>query len=225
MTCPKDADTKPKALDLFCGAGGACAGLQAAGFDVTGVDIIPQPDYPGRFIQADALAFDCVGYDFIWASPPCQGYIPGRKDAQAKHPKLIPQVREKLEATGIPFVLENVPGAPLRKDLMLCGQMFGLPLIRHRVFELHGFTVPQPEHKKHQGKVTEGTLVYVYGGGRPGCFGNNEKRNKIPKWTLAQKQAAMGITHINDERGLCEAIPPAYAEYIGKCLAIWGDEK
>ena len=208
-----------RVLDLFCGAGGTARGLADAGLtNITGVDIEPQPDYPFKFIQDDALTTDLNGYGFIWASPPCQAYIPGRKGAQTKHPKLIPQVRTMLEQAGVPFVIENVPSAPLRADLKLCGQMFGLPIIRHRIFELHGFTANQPAHPKHKGKVTDGTLVYVYGGGRPGCFGNNLKRGKVPLWTFEQKAAAMGIKHIHTEHGLYEAIPPAYAEYIGKAF-------
>ena len=210
-----------RALDLFCGAGGAAMGLMQAGFKVTGVDIKPQPDYPGEFLLSDALALErefVEDYSFIWASPPCQGYIPGRKEAQAKHPKLIPQTRAMLEKASAPFVIENVPGAPIRHDLMLCGQMFGLPIIRHRYFELHGFTAPQPAHPKHEGKVTDGTLVYCYRGGRPGCFGDNEKRSKLPNWSLDEKRRAMGAKHIMTEEGISEAIPPAYSRYIAEAF-------
>jgi DNA (cytosine-5)-methyltransferase 1 len=139
---------KPRALDLFCSAGGATRGLQLAGFHVTGVDIKAQPRYVGdAFIQGDALEADLDGYDFIWASPPCQAFTTLRHmpTAHHKHPNLIPQTRRKLVASGIPWCIENVPGAPLGKSgnlITLCGSMFGLmtadgraELRRHRLFE------------------------------------------------------------------------------------------
>src|ERR1041384_7597678 len=104
----------PRALDLFCGAGGAAMGLYRAGFEVTGVDLKPQPSYPFRFIQADALTFPLAGYDFIWASPPCQAHTAMRTMPDAKkHPDLIPATRDLLRRSGLPYVIENVEGAPL----------------------------------------------------------------------------------------------------------------
>lgn len=143
-----------RALDLFCGAGGASMGLHRAGFDVTGVDIKPQPRYPFKFIQADALEFPLEGYDFIWASPPCQAFtrlkhLPWVKDKE--HPNLIPGTRDALIQAGVPFVIENVEGSPLGDTgflIMLCGTMFGLgtangraELRRHRLFET-SFSIP-----------------------------------------------------------------------------------
>lgn len=115
-------------------------GLHQAGFDVTGVDIEPQPRYPFKFIQADALTFPLEGYDFIWASPPCQRYSiatqcqPGLAE---QYPDLIDPIRMRLQATGLPYAIENVEGAfsRLRNPTLLCGVMFGLDMYRHRLFE------------------------------------------------------------------------------------------
>jgi DNA (cytosine-5)-methyltransferase 1 len=142
-----------RALDLFCCAGGATRGLQLAGFHVTGVDHEPQPRYCGdAFHQADALTFPIEGYDFIWASPPCQKWTALRFMPTAKeHPDLIPQTRARLAASGVPYCIENVEGAPLGNSgylILLCGTMFGLQtadgraeLRRHRLFET-SFSIP-----------------------------------------------------------------------------------
>lgn len=152
-------------LDLFCGAGGAAVGYHRAGFDVVGVDVNPQPDYPFQFIQGDALDVlengeyrmpyregralsDAVA---VHASPPCQAscaLIKGNQRATAgDHVDLIPQTRELLEQTGLPWVIENVQGADVRRDLTLCGEQFGLSVIRHRYFEC-SFPVDQLPHVK-----------------------------------------------------------------------------
>lgn len=148
---------RPKALDLFCGAGGAAVGLHRAGFDVVGVDINPQPRYPFEFHQADALTFDPKGYDLIWASPPCQMYsimrnLPWLKDRE--YWDSIPPTREYLVASGLPYVIENVMGAITHGKIeggWLCGEMFGMPFYRHRVFETNWFWL-QPGHPKHRPK-------------------------------------------------------------------------
>jgi len=141
--------SRPKLLDLFCGAGGAAMGYHRAGFDVVGVDIELQKNYPFEFHRADALEF-CVDhwneFDAIHASPPCQDYIP-------TIPKLhgtahyLPDTRDLLETVSIPWVIENIPTAPLRADYRLCGCMFRLPrLRRQRLFETswHGFALLPP---------------------------------------------------------------------------------
>ena len=144
---------RPKALDLFCCAGGASMGLHRAGFNVVGVDIDPQPRYPFEFYQADAVTFPLDGFDFIWASPPCQRFcaLATREDLSG-YPDLVDPIRQRLTAAGVPWCIENVVGAPIRKDLILCGAMFGLRSYRHRHFELN-FGVPQPDHPKHVMRV------------------------------------------------------------------------
>lgn len=210
-----------RALDLFCCAGGASVGLDRAGFQVTGVDIRPQPHYPRRFpfsfIQADAFDVSLDGYDFIWASPPCQRYsaLAGRNGNAHEHPDFIAPIRARLRMSGIPHVIENVEGAPLIDPVMLCGTMFpGLRVLRHRLFEtsFHMLAPPHGKHPKvhthdrrraHFGKTDETIdFVQVTGGGN--C-------------TLEAAQDAMGIDWMNKAE-INEAIPPAYAEYIGRAL-------
>lgn len=158
-----------KALDLFCGAGGASRGLQNAGFHVTGIDIKKQPHYGGDvFIQGDALKppVDISDFDFIWASPPCQAHTAMKTMYNAKkHKDLIPDTRKLLKSIGKPYVMENVMGAPLRPDLILCGTMFDLgtgdaELRRHRIFEMN-WTAPLTSPCRHYAR---GRVCGVYGG-------------------------------------------------------------
>lgn len=147
----------PRLLDLFCGAGGAGAGYRWAGFDVTGLDIHPQPRYPFAFEQGDAIEALRGGiwrdFDAIHASPPCQHYSPlGALSPHKSYPDLIAITRTLLIETGLPFVIENVMSAPLDKarSVTLCGGMFGLRTYRHRRFEpAPGMTLTAPEHPKH----------------------------------------------------------------------------
>ena len=197
-----------RALDLFCGAGGATKGLQRAGFHVTGVDIKPQPRYCGDdFVQSNALAMDHrkIGrsYDFVWASPVCKRFSRMsivRAGLAMKHPDQIDDVRRLLEATGLPYVIENVDGAPLIRPQTLCGQMFGLNVIRHRLFESNVyFLVPaEPRHKP-------GHLCVVGHGG---------PANQL-RWKVAEAREAMGIDWMTRDE-IVEAIPPAYSEFIGR---------
>lgn len=131
--------SKYRALDLFCCAGGAGMGLHRAGFEVVGVDIENKTRYPFEFHQADALTFPLDGFDFIWASPPCQAFTYANNiDAKGKHLNLIPPIRARLAASGAVTCIENVPGAPIRADLVLDGTMFPeLRVIRRRHFELN----------------------------------------------------------------------------------------
>jgi len=128
-----------------------------------------------------------------------------------------------LLKTGKPFVIENVPGSPLRKDLMLCGEMFNLPIIRHRHFEIYGFECRQPKHEKHKRSVCKGSAISVCTAVvNPGCFGKRAEYKKLygKKWKLNSKleswKKAMGINWIQDKHTLAQCVPPAYSEYIGK---------
>lgn len=216
----KGRTLRPLLLDLFCGAGGAAMGYYRAGFDVVGVDIAPQPNYPFEFHQYDALEFlsrmiggvtEWNAIDVIHASPPCQASCNLTKGTNAGrvYEQLIPQTRELLAATGLPTVIENVQGAQIRRDLTLCGEMFGLDVIRHRYFECN-FPVVQPEHIKHRGRVRgwrhgiyfDGPYLAVYGDGGG-------------KASVSEAQAAMGIDWMQTKLELAESIPPAYTEYVG----------
>lgn len=218
-----------KILDICCCGGGSASGLKDAYPDaeITGIDINLQPDYPFKFIQMDVkeLTLEFIkDFDFVWASVPCQRYSRGGNvESRKRYPDLVAPVRKILEESGVPFVMENVPQAPLRKDLFLCGEMFGLKVIRHRIFEIHGFECEQPEKQchKHKGKVVSGEYVMVCRGGRPGCYGDKEKRNKLKAPTLGQAKEAMGISHITDFNTIAEAIPPKYAEYIMRNFIAW----
>lgn len=203
-----------RALDLFCGAGGATRGLQLAGFHVTGVDIKPQKNYCGdAFFQADALnpPVDLRDFDFIWASPPCQAYSiasQSRRNAGHEYPDLLAPTRAMLEASGVPWVIENVPGAPMRGDLSICGCQVGLELRRKRWFETSWkhFDLAHPCH--HMGPV-----VSVVGHGTPTWV--RKKLGFNP--TIKHYRDAMGISWMNrDELSL--AIPPAYSEFIARAF-------
>jgi DNA (cytosine-5)-methyltransferase 1 len=202
---------KPRLLDLFCGAGGAAVGYARAGFEVVGVDIRPQPRFPFAFHQADALTFPLDGFDAIHASPPCQGYTAIRTvNKFAKEwPLLVEPIRERLEAAGVPYVIENVPGAPMRSPLILCGSSFGLRVRRHRLFESNLLLLgPSCNHGPDR-------PLAVYGDHPENC--PTGKINRAP--TLVAGQAAMGIEWMK-WRELCESIPPAYTEHIGRQLLV-----
>jgi DNA (cytosine-5)-methyltransferase 1 len=203
---------KPRLLDLFSGAGGAAMGYHRAGFEVVGVDIRPQPHYPFEFHQADAMTYSLDGFDAIHASPPCQRYSvatvfhPGR---QAQHPDLVDPVRDLLDATGLPYAIENVMGAPLRNPVMLCGTMFnGLRVYRHRNFECSPPIYWPPYHNAHLFRPTEvGRRVAEHGWMTVAGHFSDVKAAGV----------AMGIDWMS--RGeLAEAIPPAYTEWIGRQL-------
>ena len=146
-------------------------GYWLAGFDVVGVDIEPQKRYPFRFIQADALTFPLSGFDLIHASPVCKGYSATAVLNDASHPRQIEAVRERLAGSGIPYVIENVPGAPLRSPVMLCGAMFaGLRVYRHRLFEA-SFPIPAPPEPEHRWPLAKmgrpAAAGRVHAAGRP----------------------------------------------------------
>jgi len=214
------AGRKLKLLDLFCCAGGAAAGYSRAGFEVVGVDIDPQPHYPFTFIQADALALKrsfISSFDAVHASPPCQSYsdLAKRNGNADEWPRLIEPVRDMLVRSGIPYIIENVDGAPLLNPAVLCGTMFkGLRVLRHRLFETN-FPLLVPPHgrhpkchtfdkrKAHYGKTDDmRDFVSVNGGGN--C-------------SIVAARDAMGIDWMNKGE-LNEAIPPAYTRFIGEQL-------
>lgn len=217
--------SRPLLLDLYCGAGGAAVGYARAGFDVVGVDIVPQPNYPFEFIEGDAIEYLIHGgvADAIHASPPCQrhsvmsGCRPGLADT---YPDLIDTTRDHLQTTGLPWVIENVEGARpfMRNPITLCGHMFGLKLYRHRLFELSEYSWAtgssdmahpphQPEHPRHivpvapAGHYKPGHIITVTGHTSP----------------IHLAREAMGIDWMNRAE-LGEAIPPAYTEYVGARL-------
>jgi DNA (cytosine-5)-methyltransferase 1 len=203
-------------LDLFAGAGGAGRGYQEAGFHVTGVDIHLQPDYAGDvFIQGDALTYLAAhGHEFdaIHASPPCQASSMLTKGTNKGkvYVNLIPATRELLGKFPQPSIIENVQGSDLRRDLTLCGEMFGLGVIRHRYFELGGWAAIAPAHKPHRGRVAgyrhgewfDGPYFAVYGEGGG-------------KGTVAQWQTAMDMHWTDNRKSIAEAIPKAYTRLIG----------
>jgi DNA (cytosine-5)-methyltransferase 1 len=200
---------KKRALDLFCGAGGASKGLSDYGYfdEIIGVDINDQPNYPYKQVQSDVFKLPYhffQDFDFIWASPPCQHYTRmlnhGLTDRN-KHPDLVHKTRILLEDSGKMFVIENVVGAPLKNPIMLCGEMFGLKVTRHRLFECL-WSPNQPPHKKHKGhhirKQNDGGYYYrVYG-------------HETGKASWGK---AMGIDWMRSPE-LAQAIPPAYSKFI-----------
>jgi DNA (cytosine-5)-methyltransferase 1 len=199
-------------LDLYCGAGGSARGYQLAGFEVTGVDINPMPRYAGdHFIQGEAIEYlKAHGheYDAIHASPPCQAYsmaAQSQRNAGKEYPDLLAATRDLLLETARPWVIENVPGAPMRADYRLCGCQFGLDLRRERWFETswHGYSLIPPCHHPYP-------VPSVVGHGTPSWV--RQKLGYNP--TIAHYRAAMGIDWMNRNE-LSQAIPPVYTHHLG----------
>jgi hypothetical protein len=193
-------------LDLFSGAGGAAEGYHRAGFGIVGVDIEPQPHYPFEFHQADAMTYPLDGFDVIHASPPCQRFA-GTYQDHSHHPDLLTPIRAALKASGLPYVIENIPTAPMPTGLLLCGSTFNLPTIRHRRFEINpdlGLVPSLCSQRKHGRGVTHGAGFYPYA-----------RKNWQPNWERYVLPAIWPWMTI-DEAG--QAIPPAYTEYIGRQL-------
>lgn len=206
-------------LDLFCKQGGASAGYAAAGFDVFGVDIEPQPRYPYPFFRGDVLEYlrqhmvEIRRYfDAVHASPPCQRYSGAQRIRGREHPDLIGPVREVLVSLGLPFVIENVEGArsELRSPSLLCGTQFGLRTYRHRLFETGGgFRLDQPPHPVHRAPLAKM--------GRPPepyefiqAVGNFSGVDQVRR--------DYGVGWMNRD-GIRECVPPAYAEFAGLQLS------
>ncbi len=219
---------RPRMLLLFCCQGGGSVGYHRAGYDVVGVDIVPQPRYPFPFVLGDALAvmdtllaggtitasdgraYGLRDFDAIHASPPCQAYSAAQKLQKLLHPELIAPARERLVQSSLPYVIENVCGAraDLHDPILLCGAMFeGLRVYRHRLFESNvPLTAPShPEHTARQAKMGRrakpGEWLHVVGN-----FSGVE-----------EGRAAMGMPWAT-RKGLSEAVPPAYTEHVGRQL-------
>lgn len=210
-----------KLLDLFCGEGGAACGYYRAGFDdITGIDIKPMRRYPFKFVQANAILYLAAliasgkieEYDLIHASPPCQAYSVTKSMAKSEYPKLVEIVRELLVQSGRPYVIENVPGAPLKNHVMLCGTMFDLRVIRHRLFETWPTIAISPAVCAHVGEasgVTHGTKKTLDNFAYLTITGHD--------MIVPEARKATGMHH-GSQYGLSQCVPPAYTEWIGRTL-------
>jgi DNA (cytosine-5)-methyltransferase 1 len=205
--------SRPLLLDLYCKAGGASKGYFDAGFDVIGVDIEHQPNYPYWFVQGDALEFLAKhghSFDAIHASPPCQHYSRFTPNSHKdNHADLIDPTRQLLKATGKPYVIENVSGARklLVNPIMLCGSMVGLPIWRHRWFELSPNNMLLTPPCRHDFKP-----VLITDNGGPNANGWGKPRKRTP---VAAKREAAGIDWMTSDE-ITEAIPPAFTEWIAR---------
>jgi hypothetical protein len=217
---------RPLLLDLFSCAGGAGTGYARAGFTVHGCDIAHRPNYPFPYHRGDALTYlahliatgEIRQYAFVHASPPCQhgcALTVGTNASQGwgrTHVDLVAPTRELLDASGLPYVIEQPNGrAKIRKDLTLCGEMFGLGVIRHRNFEAGGWSIEQPAHVPHRGRVRGYRHGRFYDGPYVAAYGNGGGKPSVP-----ELQAALGIDWTDVREELTEAIPPAYSEHIGR---------
>ncbi|WP_104128074.1 DNA cytosine methyltransferase [Cryobacterium sp. Y57] len=219
---------KPKLLDLFCCAGGAGVGYSRAGFEVYGVDIVPQKNYPFEFHQADALEYlreHGHEFDAIHASPPCQVYSKTAHLHDNPHPDLLVPTRAALIESGLPYVIENVEGAPLFSPMTLCGSEFGLrapdvdglplALRRHRLFEsniwLMGAGGCQHDDTQVAGSYTAGRH-------RTPAHRDNPDRQGGYTPALSVRAELLGIDWKMNEHELAQAIPPAYSEFLGAQL-------
>ncbi|MER5956663.1 DNA methylase [Streptomyces sp. NPDC001893] len=234
MTQPTDIrrdDHRPLLLDLFSCAGGAAMGYARAGFRVHGCDVAERPNYPFTYHRGDALEYlahliatgEIRRFRFAHASPPCQAKCTlsiGTNQSKGwggTHVDLVAPTRELLDRSGLPYVIEQPNGrADIRKDLWLCGEMWGLGVIRHRNFELGGgWTAPQPTHPRHRGRVRGYRHGEYHDGPYVAPYGNGGGKPTVP-----ELQEAMGITWTSVREELTEAIPPAYTEYIGRAFRV-----
>ena len=209
-----------KLLDLYCCAGGASFGYEQAGFDVTGIDIEPQPKYRGKFIQTDAIEYlkaNWQNFDAVHASPPCQKHSMASMQFRLtgkEYPDLIAPTRKAIIETGLPYIIENVPGSPLINPVELCGAMFGLRTYRHRLFESN-FEIKVPEHPKHIAKNAK--------------MGRKAK----PEEFIQYVGHFSGVKEVGEMLGLnwfgqyelAQSIPPAYTKFIGEQLLSFLREK
>lgn len=219
MTLPEREPNGLTVLDLCCCSGGASMGYWLAGFDVVGVDIVDRPRYPFPFVQADAVAYvreHGHRFDLLHGSWPCQHRAAITKGTnrhlQDRYPDLLPEGRAAMLSAGRPYVIETTGCRP---DVVLCGTQFGLPILRHRKFEVHGWFPMALPHTRHKGRVRgwrhgrhyEGEYVAAYGKGGG-------------KATVPEMQAALGIDWTDVHEELTEAIPPAYTQFLGEQAAL-----
>lgn len=235
-------------IDFFCGAGGAAVGIYRAGYDVIGIDINDQPNYPFKFVKGDAMKllriFAENGFiilndkkylkseiSWLWASPPCQNYTWSAKRwksgvhgyAKRKYPDLIKKTRQYLDKIDLPYVIENVPGAPLKKEKMirLCGAMWNKRFNRHRHFESN-VGLDAPAHVPCQGRIARGEAYTIAG------HGGNSKNCKLVDWMdameinwMTRRKKNLGTHDFPGNReDLCESVPPVYSEFIARQMKI-----
>lgn len=206
-------------LDLFCGAGGAAVGYSRAGFThVVGVDIVPQKHYPFEFVLADALDYvadNARKFDVIHASPPCQGYSATKSMPWVPdYPLLIAGLRNLLVDTKKPFVIENVPGAPLNLPIMLCGLMFGMKIVRHRLFETNPYMLG-PFHPDHPPDIVTNSFRNY------SSFNTGATHISMTGHNFSAKDAVLAMNGQCDwmnREEIAECVPPQYTQYIGKIL-------
>lgn len=207
---------KLRLLDLYCCGGGASLGYEQAGWEVVGVDIAPQPNYRGAFVQADAIEYLLANYqdfDAVHASPPCQQYSTASMQFRVGgkfYPDLIEPTRQALLSTELPYILENVPNAPLISPIELCGSMFGLRTYRHRLFESN-IPLIAPAHPKHVLKNTK--------------MGRKPKPDEFIQYVghfsgVGEVQQMTGLTWLNQYE-LAQSIPPQYTKYLGEQLMTY----
>jgi DNA (cytosine-5)-methyltransferase 1 len=213
---------RPRLLDLYCGAGGAAVGYDRAGFDVVGIDHRPMPRYPFTFHQADALEYLAEHgheYDAIHASPPCQGYSVMAHATGRDAPRLIPETRDLLLASGRAYVIENVELAhrEMQNYVTLCGTMFGLKVRRHRLFEMSPSCFALLPPCACQNGVKSGALVgqMLTGKVAPG------RTPRLGVYTESDRREAIGVPWMTTMEAR-QAIPPAYTEWVGRLLVEAG---
>jgi DNA (cytosine-5)-methyltransferase 1 len=218
---------RPVLIDAYSGTGGASMGYHRVGFEVIGIDIKPQPRYPFRFICADVPKLDLVtlardlGAVVLAGSPPCKVRTTMKAFSSAHHTDLLPGFREQCIATGLPYIIENVPPSPDMIDpVTLCGSSFDLGVLRHRLFESNmTLTAPACDHEG-QAARSPGYPVKRYHSGSPvitmspviGCYGRGQGLGpgEVELW-----KQAMGIDWMTRDE-MAQAIPPAYTEHLGR---------
>jgi len=207
---------KMKVLIPYCGVGGTAMGWHRAGFEVVGIDIQDQPDFPFTMVKGNAL--EIIGdiwrdFDVVDAAPPCQyssALTKGTNQGRV-YPNLIPPTRKLLEGIDRPWIIENVAGAQLRKDYRLCGTMFGLRVFRHRFYETSGIPKLYPYHTKHTDRVAGYRHGVWYDGNMVAVYGDGGGKGSVETW-----REAMGIDWTWCRGCIAEAIPPRYSEWYAK---------